>query len=456
MVSEIPQTRWATTIDGASIAYQDFGSGPLTLVCAPGHVTHLEIDWEWPAQAAFMRRLSRNMRVLNFDKRGTGMSDRLAAPPSLEVQMDDIRAVMDAAGVERAALLGTGSGGPPLAAVYAATHPDRTLALFIFGWLYDKRTPENPLGYTEEELEEDLRTLLPHWGDEEHAEDYVRSWLVLEHGDVTGLGEHFAKVARYAQTPTSYEAFARMWLETDVRGLLPTIHVPTFFISRAAGGEQGRQWRAMLDHYLSEMACARLLEVPGSVDPTLGDPEAFVSGVESAIASVQHEEAVLDRMLATVLFTDVVGSTQKAAELGDARWRDLLERQNVAVRAMLARYRGQEVKTMGDGFLATFDGPARAVKCAQGICEAVKPLGLEVRAGCHTGEIELMGADIGGIAVHIGARVGALAGPSEVLVSSTVKDLVPGSGLVFEDRGEHELKGVPGSWRLYAVEPAAG
>jgi class 3 adenylate cyclase len=451
---DTPRTRWAKTVDGASIAYQDLGSGPSTLVCAFGHVTHLEIDWEWPANVAFMRRLSRNMRVLNFDKRGTGMSDRLAAAPSLEVQMDDIRAVMDAAGVERAALLGTGSGGPQLAAVYAATHPDRTLALFIYGWLYDKRTPENPLGYTEDELEEELRTLLPHWGEEEHAEDYVRSWMPFERVDAPGLGEYFAKAARYAQTPTSHEAFARMWLETDVRGLLPTIHVPTFFVTKVPDSELRRKWRATLDYYLSVMACARLLEVPGLVDPIVGDPEALVSAVESAIASVQHEEAVLDRKLATVVFTDIVGSTRKATEIGDHGWADLLKRHDLAVRTMLARYRGTEVKTMGDGFLATFDGPARAVKCAQGICEAVKPLGLEVRAGCHTGEIKLMGeggADVGGIAVHIGARVSALAGPSEVLVSSTVKDLVAGSGLVFQDRGEHQLKGVPEKWRLYSA-----
>jgi class 3 adenylate cyclase len=425
----------------------------VTLVAAMGTPTHLEIDWEWRGHVAFMRRLSRDMRVLTFDKRGTGMSDRLATAPGLEVQMDDVRAVMDAAGVERAAILGCGAGGPPLAAVYAATHPDRTLALFIYGWLYERRTPENPAGWTDDEMDEDFRKLLPHWGDEDHAEDYVRAWIPPFAGvDVHGLGAYLAKQARYAHTPTSFQAFARTCFETDVRDLLPTIHVPTFFIAKVPGGELGREWRATIGHYLSVMPCARLLEVPGTVVPViLDDPEAFVAGIENVIATIRHEEAVLDRKLATVLFTDVVGSTQKAVELGDHGWADVLGTHNVAVRTMIARYRGTEVKTMGDGFLATFDGPARAVKCAQAICEAVKPLGLEVRAGCHTGEIELMGADVGGIAVHIGARVGALAGPSEVLVSSTVKDLVAGSGLVFEDRGEHTLKGLPDSWRLYAV-----
>jgi class 3 adenylate cyclase len=246
-----------------------------------------------------------------------------------------------------------------------------------------------------------------------------------------------------------------MWFETDVRDFLPTIHVPVFFMQPIGVSEE---WRASIRHYLSVMPGAKAIEVSGGdSDVTmLNDPDPFVAGVEGAIETIRHEEAELDRRLATVLFTDVVGSTDAAVALGDRGWADLLERHNTAARTMLARYRGQEVNTTGDGFLATFDGPARAVRCAQAVCEAVKPLGLEVRAGCHTGEIELLGADVGGIAVHIGARIAALAGPSEVLVSSTVKDLVAGSGLVFEDRGEHELKGVPDRWRLYAAVPGAG
>jgi len=449
---DIPKTRWATTVDGASIAYQDFGAGATTIVSIFGSVTHLEIDWECHGQASFMRRLGHNMRVLNFDKRGTGMSDRIGAVPDLETRMDDVRAVMDAAGVERAAVLGLGSGGPPLAAVFAATYPDRVLALFIYGFLYEKRTPENPLGETESELEESIEKLTAHWGDEDYAKEWFADILVMPGVEPDpALIAWSAKNLRFAATPTSYAAFARMWWKTDVRDLLPTVHVPTFVISKSGVSEK---LRATARHYASLIPGAKVITIPGTVPLVVldDDPEPFVTAIEESIASIRHEEAGLDRVLATVTFTDIVGSTDKACEVGDACWKELLEKHNVTARAMLARYRGTEIKTTGDGFLATFDGPARAVKCAQAICEAVKPLGLEVRAGCHTGEIELMGADVGGIAVHIGARVGALAGPSEVLVSSTVKDLVAGSGLVFEDRGEHELKGVPGSWRIYAAE----
>jgi len=241
-----------------------------------------------------------------------------------------------------------------------------------------------------------------------------------------------------------------MWFETDVRDVLPAVHVPTLVLSKP---HLDTEHQALNAYMLDSIPGARLATVPGFATVVwVEEPEAYVAAIERFITSVEHEERQLDRMLATVLFTDIVGSTDKACELGDARWARLLGKHNATVRAFLARYRGLEVNTAGDGFLATFDGPARAVKCAQGICEAVKPLGLEVRAGCHTGEIELLGADVGGIAVHIGARVAALAGPSEVLVSSTVKDLVAGSGLAFVDRGEHELRGVPGSWRLYSAD----
>ena len=256
-------------------------------------------------------------------------------------------------------------------------------------------------------------------------------------------------MARFSATPAGAEAFESIWFATDIRGILAGIHVPTLVLAHADDDDEDRGVKL---YAVAHIPGARSVDVPDSYFPVwMPDPENYVSTLEGFIDSVRHEEAQLDRMLATVVFTDLVGSTDKASQVGDACWKDLLERHNATVRAMLARYRGSEVKTTGDGFLATFDGPARAVKCAQAICEAVRPLGLEVRAGCHTGEIELLGADVGGIAVHIGARVAALAGPSEVLVSSTVKDLVAGSGLVFEDRGEHELKGVPERWRLFAA-----
>jgi class 3 adenylate cyclase len=451
MITAIPETRWATTIDGASIAYEDLGDGPITLVVVAGYITHLEVYWELPQWAVFMRRLAKNMRVLVFDKRGVGMSDRLSVAPSLDLQMDDLRAVIDAAGVERAAILGGGSPGPATAAFFAATRPDRTLALWIDGSVHSARDEDCPWGMSEEDFQRVLERRFATWGQDAHALEFAHDIFGDDPGDAPfddpSLLRWVTKIARFSATPTSIAQFERMWFETDVRQTLPTIGVPTAVAVHAREDEEHRLETAYL---VSRIPAARLVEVPANW-AGIFDPERYVAALEGFLASVTDEEAQLDRMLATVLFTDVVGSTQKAAELGDRRWSELLERHNTVVRALLTRYRGHEVSTAGDGFLATFDGPARAVKCAQAICEAVKPLGIEVRAGCHTGEIEIVGSDVGGIAVHIGARVAALAGASEVLVSSTVKDLVAGSGLTFVDRGEHELKGVPGSWRLYSA-----
>jgi class 3 adenylate cyclase/pimeloyl-ACP methyl ester carboxylesterase len=455
MAPDIPKTRWARTIDGASIAYQDFGEGPQILVVIHGWCSHMEIYWEWPAFARAMRRLARTVRVLHFDKRGTGLSDRVSGPLDIGVRMDDIRAVMDAAGVERAALYGWGGGGCPLALVFASTYPERTSAILIDGALGERRTEDGPAGMTDAEFDAETAAFVASWGDEEGIPYLVGRCFGADPAEQPRLDAAFvtwmARFCRNAETPAGYEAFERMWFETDVRDVLPAVHVPTAVLYKADEPDPG--WRVAATYCAERIPGAVLVEVPGAAwVPWVEEPEPLVSAIEHFLASVRDEEASLDRMLSTVMFTDVVGSTQRAAELGDRRWKELLERHNTTVRAMLARYRGTEVKTTGDGFLATFDGPARAVKCAQGICEAVKPLGLEVRAGCHTGEIELLGDDVGGIAVHIGARVGALAGPSEVLVSSTVKDLVAGSGLAFIDRGEHELKGVPGEWHLYALE----
>jgi class 3 adenylate cyclase/pimeloyl-ACP methyl ester carboxylesterase len=454
MLADVPKTRWAKTIDGASIAYQDFGAGPLTLVVIHAWVSHLEIYWEGPRFARFMHRLARNLRIIHFDKRGTGLLDRVGGSLDLGVRMDDVRAVIDAAGVERAALYAWGLGGPPLALVFASTHPERTSALLVDSVLSERATEDYPWGLTEAEFEAETAALVASWGEEEGIPDMMGPVFGEDPAQQPPLDAAFvtwfAKLLRHAETPASYEAFERMWFETDVRDVLPTVHVPTAVLFKA---DDPDSWTRDGATYCAErMPGAVLVKVPGvAYVPWVEEPEPLVSAIEQFLDSVRAEEVALDRVLTTVLFTDVVGSTKRAAELGGARWKELLERHCTTVRALLARYRGTEVKTMGDGFLATFDGPARAVRCAQGICEAVKPLGLEVRAGCHTGEIELVGSDVGGIAVHIGARVGALAGPSEVLVSSTVKDLVAGSGLVFEDRGEHELKGVPGAWRLYAA-----
>ncbi len=457
----VPQTRWARTADGACIAYQDFGDGPVTLLVVHGWVSHLEVYWEQPRYARFMRRLSRNMRVLLFDKRGVGMSDRVAQAPDLGMLADDVRAVLDAAGVQRAALLAYGWPGPDQAAYFAAGNPDRALCLISDGYLHMRREADYPFGVSEQQHDDELSSLTDAWGSEKDAAEFVRIGFGRSDSppyDQPDFRSWCARLMRFAATPWSYEAIERAWFATDVRPVLSSVTVPTAVLLSSDMDAEDLAW-ARLDASLIPTARLIPVEKPNAII-WVPEPEPVVEAVERFIASVRHEEAQLDRVLATVLFTDIVGSTDRACALGDAAWTDLLERHHQVTRVLLARYRGTEVKSTGDGVLATFDGPARAVKCAQAICTAVKPLGLEVRAGCHTGEIELLGeaagagvegADVGGIAVHIGARVAALAGASEVLVSSTVKDLVAGSGLVFEERGEHQLKGIDEPWRLYAV-----
>jgi len=394
-----------------------------------------------------LERLAAFSRVIYFDARGTGMSDRLAAVPTLEQRAEDIRVVMDATGTERAALFGL-LDGAALAAFCAATHPDRTDALVFCGFPRALWAPDYPWQRTQEADDEVSARLEAIWGDDDHAEEFVR----LIYGDVPlpsdpQWARQNVTLARLSATPKSMRLFNRMWRETDVRHLLPSVRVPTLVLAPADDEE-----RLLVGKYVAErIPGARLATYPGNPSPFLADSVPMAEAIREFLGAPRPVPD-RERVLATVLFTDVVGSTDKACEVGDACWTELLEKHNATVRALLARYRGTEVKTTGDGFLATFDGPSRAVECARAACEAVKPFGLEIRAGCHTGEIELMGSDVGGIAVHIGARVGALAGPSEVLVSSTVKDLTAGSGLVFTDRGEHVLRGVPGSWRLYAVE----
>ncbi len=459
--TDVPETRWARTVDGACIAYQELGEGPGTLVFVYGWISHVEIVWECPQWARQLTRMAKHMRVLHFDKRGVGMSDRLGSAPSLDVQMDDIRAVMDAAGVDRATLCAEGWISPALAAVFAATHPDRTEALWLDGPVHYAQEEDYPWGESETTWQAWVDTFCPTWGTLTNILPLARDY-VGDNPENEGLYRDpsfqrwLARWSRYAATPNSVEQLGRMWRATDTRPILPTICVPTAVIIPPVMDQDEVD---AMKYVAANIPASRRLEFDRGLLPDPRYMERYVAALEAFIASAREEEAALDRRLATVLFTDIVGSTDSACALGDAAWTELLEQHDAVVRALLHRYRGSEVKRSGDGVLATFDGPARAVKCAQAICEAVKPLGLEVRAGCHTGEIELLGAgaagaegaDIGGIAVHIGARVAALAGPSEVLVSSTVKDLVAGSGLVFEDRGEHELKGVPEKWRLYAV-----
>jgi class 3 adenylate cyclase len=445
---EASETRYTLSGD-VNIAYQVVGEGGLDLVFIPSMTHHVELVWENPTQAQFFRRLGSIGRLLLFDKRGTGMSDRMLGTPTLEVRMDDIRAVMDAAGSDRAVLVGLGDGGP-LCALFAATYPERTTALVLLNSTPRVvRSPEFSWLPTRAEWERRIEDALLTWGDRNAAAERF------------GLGspsateeerQSFARVFTLSVSPGSAAAYMRMTLDVDITDVLPLIRVPTLVMHRTE--------MAVLDirsgRYLAEhIPGARFVELPGrDFAPQLGDPDRLFAELESFLKDVvdgEAWEAEPDRILATVLFTDIVDSTARAAELGDRAWRELLQKHHEAVRSQLGRFRGKEMDTAGDGFFATFDGPARAIHCAFGIREGVSNLDLEVRAGLHTGECELVDGKAGGIAVHIGARVASLAGPGEVLVSSTVKDLVAGSGIEFEDRGEHQLKGISEGWRLFTV-----
>ena len=451
-----PRTRWATTIDGASIAYQVMGEGEPPLVVIHGWLSHLEVYWEEPRFARFMRRLARDHRVLQFDKRGTGMSDRFAQAPNLETHMDDVRAVMDAASIEQAALLGWGTGGSALALFFAATYPHRTAAVCTDGEILMKKVPGYQWGWDHDEFERVLSDLAAAWGDEDDTQRFIQvGW-----GDTSEDGPVFdpafrrwaAKFARCSATPTSYADFERRWYETDVREVLASVQSPTAVLYKERAAGLGGRENA---EYLAErIPAALLIPVPGSaVVAWVEDPEPFVTAVEGFLSSVREQQEEFNRVLATVLFTDIVGSTDRARELGDAAWKALLERHHATIRALIARYRGTELDTAGDAFYSSFDGPARAVRCAHAIVQAMPRLGLHVRTGVHTGEVELIDGKPGGMAVTIGARIAAKASADEVLVSQTVTDLVVGSGLTFQERGAHDLKGVPGQWQLYAAAP---
>jgi pimeloyl-ACP methyl ester carboxylesterase len=439
-----PETSYAKSGD-VHIAYQVLGGGPLDLVYVPGWTSHVEYLWESPTTGRALRRLASFSRLILFDKRGTGMSDRVpeAALPTLEQRMDDVRAVMDAVGSERAAVFGASEGGP-LSLLFSATYPERTTALILYGsFPVRKASPDYPWGLTPEQRTEFVEAVEREWG--KGADSAVRNPSVDER-----FAEWFATLCRMSASPGAALTLLRMNFEIDVRAILPAIRVPTLILHRVGD----LRVNVGNSRYLAEhIPGAKYVELPGSDHYMwVGDDDPVTDEIEEFLTGARHA-AEPDRVLATVLFTDIVGSTERAAVLGDRRWRELLDDHDAAVRRALARFRGREVKTTGDGFLATFDGPARAVRCASAVVEAVRALGLDVRAGVHTGEVELMGDDVGGIAVHIGARVAAEAGAGEVLVSSTVRDLVAGSGLAFEDRGARTLKGVPGEWRLLAVAP---
>jgi class 3 adenylate cyclase len=445
VATEKPETRYARSGE-FSIAYQVVGEGGLDLVYVPGLASHLELFWEEPAYSRFLHRLASFSRVILMDRLGTGLSDRLPVgqASTFEQRMDDIRAVMDAVGSERAALLGW-SEGTALCATFAATYPQRTTALVMYGGMPRFiRAEDYPWGMPIDEMDAWLEVMPARWGQDE---ELLRLWAPTV-ADEPGPRRWFARFGRQAVSPGGAVALFNMVRDLDVRHVLPAIRVPTLLVHRA----DDALVRVEHSRYMAErIPEAKLVELPG-VDHLwwFGDQDAIVDEVQEFLTGTR-EAPTPDRVLATVMFTDIVGSTERAAKLGDRRWSDLLATHGTIVRRELARHRGREVKTTGDGFLATFDGPARAISCARAIAEGVRPLGIEIRAGLHTGECELMNGDIGGIAVHTGARVSAEAGPGEVLVSSTVKDLVAGSGIEFEDRGNRDLKGVPGEWRLFAV-----
>ncbi|MBI2238048.1 MAG: adenylate/guanylate cyclase domain-containing protein [Actinobacteria bacterium] len=437
-----PETKYAKTADGVHVAYQVVGDGPIDLAFVMGWTSNIEAMWEEPSLARFLNRLASFCRLIIFDKRGVGLSDRVpdTALPTLETRMDDVRAVMDAAGWERAVVFGVSEGGP-LSILFAATYPERTIGLVLFG------TSPRQVGGTEAEHREYVEDVDRSWGTVEFAKKQLRAWAAPSLADDDRMAQWLASYLRRAASPSAAIALSQMNRGMDVRSALPAIHVPTLVLGRTGDLdfpiEDTRQMA-------SDIPGARMVELPG-IDHFfwVGDQDTLLGEIERFVKEVRDEEAELDRVLATVLFTDIVSSTEKAAALGDRAWRELLEAHHRKVRALLGRFRGREVDTAGDGFLVTFDGPIRAVRCALAAGETVRDLGLEIRAGLHTGEVELVGDNVQGIAVHIGARVASLANPSEVLVSSTVKDLVAGSSLEFEDRGEHELKGVPGLWRVY-------
>jgi class 3 adenylate cyclase len=442
-----PTTRYARSAD-INIAYQVVGDGPFDLVLVPGWVSHVEAMWEEPTHEAFLRRLASFSRLILFDKRGTGLSDRVSLDrlPTLEDRMDDVRAVMDAAGSERAALFGTSEAGA-MCALFAATYPKRTTALILYA-TYARRlwAADYPWGPKEAERERYIADAESQWGGPAQLDIMAPSAA----GD-SRLKDWWARYLRMSASPGAALALLRMNSQFDIRPVLPTIQVPTLVMHRVGdldidvGGSR---------YIAQRIPGAKYVELPGRDHLWfVGNTDAILGEIEEFLTGVRHP-AEFDRVLATVMFTDIANSTSLAAALGDRRWRELLESHNSMVRRELQLHRGAEVDSAGDGFLTHFDGPARAIRCAMAIVHGAGRLGLDVRAGVHTGECELADGKLRGVAVHVGARVMAAAKPGEVVVSSTVRDLVAGSGLEFADGGLHDLKGVPGKWQLYVVRRA--
>jgi len=438
----LPKTKYARSGD-VRIAYQITGNGPFDVVWAPGTMSHLDLDWEIPQRALFFERFSQFCRLIRFDKRGTGLSDRPVKMATLEERADDIRAVMDDVGIERANIFGVSEGGS-MACLFAATFPQRVNSLLVWGaqarWI---ASPDHPWGQTQEEHDQMVATINDDWP----SFDYLTGpGSGLDRDADPAFIEAFARYMRAAASPSAVRAYEIMNGQIDIRPILSSIQAPTLVMNRT--GDPCARIEAARD-MASRIPGARFKEYPGSSHSMmLDDMETILSDIQEFVTGKRPIESY-DRILATVLFLDIASSTERAAALGDIGWRNVLNSYYVIVRKELARFRGNETNTTGDAFLATFDGPARAIRCALAIAQGVKQLGIDVRAGVHTGECELMGDNIGGRAVHIGARIMAKAEPGSVFVSGTVKDLVSGSGIDFQDQGVHELKGIPGEWRLF-------
>ena len=442
---DMPETRYAWNGDIA-LAYQVLGEGPVDLVYLQGFFSNVDLNWENRALSRFLRELARLGRLVITDRRGLGCSERFmpAETPPIESLMDDLAVVLDAVGSDRAVIFASGDCGF-IASLFAATYPERVTGLVLSGaaatWL---RNDEMPWGWTEERMQKEAVWVRDHLGEGEWMREAAPT-VIADQRELAWAGRY----ERHSLAPGAAYAEILTYAHTDIRSILPTIQAPTLVLHRV--GDPLEDIRSGRD-LAARIRGARLIELEGS-DHYMwaGDQDAVIRAIRNFVASVRREEADLDRVLATVLFTDLVSSTEKAAMLGDRAWAELVQRHHGIVRGLLARYKGIEIETAGDSFFATFDGPARAVRCALATMDAVAPLGVELRAGVHTGEVKTIAGKPGGLAVNIGARIGALAGPSVLLVSSTVKDLTAGSGLRFEDRGERKLKGVPGSWHIYAV-----
>lgn len=438
---DAPDVSYARSGD-VSLAYVVTGTGPIDLVFVHGFVGNLETAWEQPLRVAFFERLGSFARVIEFDRRGTGLSDRVREVPTLETRMDDLRAVMDAASSERAAVVATFEAGS-MAALYAATYPERVGALVLYNpiakgvWSADF-----PFARTDEEWRAALAEIRERWGSTEFSAEIARN-IAPSRADDPAFIKWLTKFDRTGASPAAAVAVMRMARDVDIRDVLPSIRVPTLVLHLARHADESR-------YIADRIPGARRVEIAGE-DTVFFIAPGIAEEVQRFVTSVWGE-AEPETVLSTVLFTDIVDSTKMAAEVGDRQWAELVASHHALVRRQLDHFRGRELDTAGDGFFASFDGPARAIRCARAISESVRELGLEVRAGLHTGECEVVGDKLGGIAVNIGARVAARAEPGEVLVSSTVKDLVAGSGIGFEDRGTVELKGVPGNWQLFAVQ----